>query len=198
MTAIPALTAMAGAGAARLVASTGAIRWRMVWITSSIAAISWLWVPVFGSDLERSLRGQGSAERGRLLIRAGRVHEGTEALRRGVQLDPDNAYGWIDLGEALAAAGAHAEAERAVREASRLAPALPYPHFRLGVLLFQAGRLAEAAEAFERAYRLDPLDRAVANNLLGTLMRLGRFRDAREIRTEMEVNGVPVDDALKN
>jgi Flp pilus assembly protein TadD len=78
-----------------------------------------------------------------------------------------------------------------------MAPDLAEAHLDLGVLLYTGGHLEAAAASFAAAHRLDPADAAAANNLLGTLRRLGRLGEARALAADMDARGVPVDAALR-
>jgi len=64
-------------------------------------------------------------------------------------------------------------------------------------VLYLQGRLPEAAAAFEEARRLDPRSGEAANDLLGTLLRMGRREEAGALAREMEAAGVAIDPALR-
>jgi tetratricopeptide (TPR) repeat protein len=102
-----------------------------------------------------------------------------------------------DRGAALRAAGRRGEAESSLREAARLAPGMAEVWKDLGVILYESGRIAEAEPAFAKAWSLAPDDRAAANNLLGTRLRLGLHAAAVALHDDMRRRGVPVDAALE-
>ena len=76
----------------------------------------------------------------------------------GIELDPQDAWPWIDLGKLLSDhSGRYEEAEQAYRRAIELDPQKAWPWSWLGKLLsdhFQ--RYEEAEQAYRRAIELDP------------------------------------------
>lgn len=81
--------------------------------------------------------------------------EVAEYLRQGLQLDPNNAEGWLFLGKAYMKLGLEPAALDALNQAAKYAPDDPGPQQMLGTLLHQMGRFAESRAAKELAEVLD-------------------------------------------
>lgn len=93
-------------------------------------------------------------------------HElGLERLGRAVELRPDHAGMWSNLGNMLKMQGGLDRAEEAYRRAIELAPDLADAHCNLGVVRRSRGDKAGAVEAFERALDLDPTHVETLHNL---------------------------------
>jgi eukaryotic-like serine/threonine-protein kinase len=92
-------------------------------------------------------------------------------IRRGVELDPDNAAGWDLLSWALSyeQPPQAAEAEKAARETIRLRPSMPGAQYHLGRALMLQGRFSEALAAFDRCEQLLGDNGGLANGGRGQL-----------------------------
>ncbi|WP_448192448.1 tetratricopeptide repeat protein [Azospirillum sp. sgz301742] len=113
--------------------------------------------------------------------KAGRLAEAEVAYRRSIELDPQYAWSWNNLGVVLMnRLGRPAEAEVAYRKAIRLDPQYALAWNNLGRLLMnRLGRPAEAEVACRRAIELDPQYARAWNNLGAVLMdHLGRPAEA--------------------
>ena len=100
---------------------------------------------------------------GNALTIAGRNGDAVRVYSRLLQLDPDNASAYENMGVAQLQARDLRAAEASLRRALQLDPDLPAAHTALGVLLAQTGRKAEAIEAWKRAAALG--DANAASNL---------------------------------
>lgn len=97
---------------------------------------------------------------------AGRRGESEQALRRVLEIDPDNSDALNDLGYLLAEDGRDLEAARRMTErAVRQEPANAAFVDSLGWALFRLGRLDEAQKYLERAARLSPDDPEILEHL---------------------------------
>jgi tetratricopeptide (TPR) repeat protein len=100
---------------------------------------------------------EGHVALGRLLVRRGKRDEGTAALRKAAQLDPNGPEIAFELAQTMApTAEAAALLEKAVRERPTFAAALR----RLADVNMAIGRVPEARKAAEAALKVDPIDAA--------------------------------------
>lgn len=98
-------------------------------------------------------------------IRAKRAKEwsvAAAAFRKAVDLKPDYAEAWNELGYALRNRGDYPESVKAYDEALRLKPRFPEALEYLGEAYVKMGRLDDARQVLER---LKPLDRGRAKEL---------------------------------
>lgn len=98
-------------------------------------------------------------------IRAKRSKEwsvATVSFRKAVELKPDYAEAWNELGYALRNTGNYPESVKAYDEALRLKPKFPEALEYLGEAYVKMGRLDDARQVLER---LKPLDRGRAKEL---------------------------------
>lgn len=107
-------------------------------------------------------------------------------LERAVQLRPDFAEAWSDLGtvrrNVLDEAGALSAFERAVR----IDPKNGKSQFRLGSEYLHSGKPHQAVEHLREALRLDPDDRATLYNLQMALRADGQADEAKRVEDRME------------
>lgn len=78
------------------------------------------------------------------------------SYRQAVELNPNAAGAWVNIGTLCYRDGDLKEAERCYREALRVAPDYALAHFNLGNICEEAGRLGESADYYEEALRLRP------------------------------------------
>lgn len=198
--AVPALLVLAGSGVSEWWEAARRDRRRAaagILVACAVLSASTAYAPLFAQDVLEPAKARGLADLGEAAFRAGKKEEALAFYRRAVAVSPSDAYARLDLSKLLRAAGDLREAERQLREAARIAPALSEIHFDLGVLLYETGRLSEAGIEFAEAYRLDRTSVPAANNLLGTLLALGRRDEALAVYTEMKARGLPVDPPLE-
>ena len=84
----------------------------------------------------------------------GTFEQAAAAYRKAVELDPQFAEAWMNLGVTAMRAGAPAMAVDGFRQAAVLLPEDREPHFNLGAALEKTGRPEEAARAYRRAAAL--------------------------------------------
>jgi predicted O-linked N-acetylglucosamine transferase (SPINDLY family) len=107
--------------------------------------------------------------------------EAVVALRKVVQLAPNERGGWNNLGGALVALGQHEEAAACFARAIELAPQLSQYHANLAKAMEVLGRLDEAEASARRAVELAPQggsESAVLASVLVTRGRLGQGIEA--------------------
>ena len=78
------------------------------------------------------------------------------AYRRALELNPDAAGAWVNIGTLYYRKNDLDEAERCYRNALRTSPNYPLAQFNLGNICEETGRLDEAIECYEVALRLQP------------------------------------------
>jgi arylsulfatase A-like enzyme/Flp pilus assembly protein TadD len=100
---------------------------------------------------------------GNAFTAAGRNADAVRTYTRLLELDPDNASAYENMGVAQLQARDLGPAEASLRRAIQLDPNLPAAHTALGVILAQTGRKTEAIKAWKRAAALG--DRNAADNL---------------------------------
>jgi tetratricopeptide (TPR) repeat protein len=109
------------------------------------------------------------------------------AIRRAIDLDPQNAAGFYQLGLLLEQDTSRAsEAEAAYRQALLLEPDNPKYVYRLGLLLHeQLKRPGEAEAAYRRAITLAPDNAFFYGGLVSLLIHESRRAEAVEIGNRM-------------
>jgi len=108
---------------------------------------------------------------------------------REIQLAPDSADSWYNLGKALNDLGRHGEAVLAYQRASDLNPRDAEIWFNLGNVLLRGGRVGDAIAAFRQGISCDPLKIGLHQNLGHALSSAGRFDESIEAyRAAIRVN----------
>ncbi len=85
-----------------------------------------------------------------------RVVDAETAYRRALQLAPDHAKAWNNLGVLLTGLRRHEEAETSFRETIRFAPEMAEAYNNLGAVLIELKRFAAAEAAYRKALELKP------------------------------------------
>ena len=150
------------------------------------------------TDLEADLvdpQGGQSAERwidfAEALNRAGNHLGAAQAIRNGLEQEPDNADLWVALGNALLLHGEgqmNPAAQLAFERAAEIDPEHPGPPFFIGLALAQAGRLDEAEAMWSRLLERTPEDAPYRADLV---MRVGDIRAS----LGMPAEGMAVEEA---
>lgn len=120
----------------------------------------------------------GWQELGNRAIRERRFPLAVCALRRAVELQPQDAGLLNDLGNALCEIDDHAEAESVFLRSLQLRPSYAEARSNLGTALRALGRLSEAEEEYRKALALDPELDAAYRNLANVLREMKRFQDS--------------------
>ena len=111
---------------------------------------------------------------------AGRNDEAVASYRQLLQVDPDQAEVYVNMGIALRAQGRAGEAAACYKQAIQLKPEFVEAYYNLANVLKDQGRLAEAVEDYEQAVRLRPEFPQAHYNLANALRSSGRLADAVE------------------
>ncbi|QQS46436.1 MAG: tetratricopeptide repeat protein [Acidobacteriota bacterium] len=107
-----------------------------------------------------------------------RFDEAEAAFRKAIQIDPNNAFAWNNLGNLLSDLKRFDEAEAAYRKAIEINPNYTSAWHNLGNLLSDLKRFDEAEVAYRKALEINP-NYAYAWNWLGNLLSdLKRFDEA--------------------
>jgi tetratricopeptide (TPR) repeat protein len=115
---------------------------------------------------------------GNALSRLGRLDEALQVFDKAVQLKPDDAGLWCQLGQGLIDAARPADALLCFQHASALHPASGEAAFRSGCLLRELGRFDEALACLDRSAELQS-DHAPTFAMRGlVLAKLKRFEQA--------------------
>ena len=104
--------------------------------------------------------------------------------RRAVELDPDYADAFYNLGLLLQKNARYPEAVSAFREVTRLAPKNALAFNNLAIVTAQSGDFAGSLAAFRAALKIDPNSAATHANLARALHVLGRENEAQK---ELEI-----------
>jgi protein O-GlcNAc transferase len=126
----------------------------------------------------REARAERSYARGAACHAGGDMAGAQRHYTRVVELKPDHAQAWTDLGCVLHALGRVDEARAAFLRAVALEPCPAEAHNNLGVLAAQAGNPDEACAHFQLACDTDPSFFGACFNLGRSLMEAGRNEEA--------------------
>jgi tetratricopeptide (TPR) repeat protein len=165
--------------------------------------------------------------RGRVAAQAGRYADAGQEFRKALAAQPESVEARVNLGSVLALAGDRAGATEQLRDALRLDPSNVTAHFNLGSLLppdaarphleavvsarpddaearrllaqalRDGGRLPEALEQYGKAVALAPADETARLGEAETLVRLGRYAEARR-RLEEDLKQMPTSGLLSH
>jgi tetratricopeptide (TPR) repeat protein len=127
------------------------------------------------SSAARSYRDEGAR-----LIESKRYSDAVVALEKAIELSPDYAEAWVDLGNARLALGQHAEAAKAFDGALSLNPELPVARYNLAYALRRAGQLDKAIEAYRSYLQTNAEDADAHYGLAETLRARGDKAAAAE------------------
>ena len=100
------------------------------------------------------------------------------AFRKVVELKPNEAEAYYNIGVILSAQKRFEEATDSFQRAVKLKPGLAEAHGKLGNALKERGRLDEAAASYRRAIKIDPASAEVHSNLGTVLKAQGQIDEA--------------------
>jgi protein O-GlcNAc transferase len=165
--------------------------------------------------------------RGRVAAQAGRYADAAQEFRKALAAQPESVEARVNLGSVLALSGDRDGAAGQFRDALRLDPSNVTSHFNLGSLLppdearphleavvsarpddaearrllaqalRDGGHLSEAMEHYGKAIALAPADETARLGEAETLVRLGRYADARR-RLEEDLKQMPTSGLLSH
>jgi len=121
---------------------------------------------------------------GAVLKQTGRVIDALTALRKSVELAPQDAAAHSNLGVTLTELGRLDEAEASCTQAIALKPDYAEAYNNLGNSLQRLGRLDEAEASYTQAIELKPDFAEAHSNLGNTLKELGRLDEAEKSFTQ--------------
>jgi tetratricopeptide (TPR) repeat protein len=134
--------------------------------------------------------------KGMALVELDETEEATDILQMAVQVAPDNAEAWRQLGIALTMIGERKQAVEALRSSLQHLPDQVPVLVDLGNLLFMMGRVEEAIAALVRARQLCQGDLPILRNLADICASASRPEDA--LATTLEILDLRPDDILAN
>ncbi len=122
--------------------------------------------------------------------RAGRYAEAVANYRQLLQVDPNQAEVYVNIGIALRALGRRREAVACYKKAIRIKPEFVEAYYNLANVLKEKGRSTEAIENYGQAVRLRPDFPQAYYNLANVLRSSGRLEEAVEsYRRAIELKG---------
>jgi tetratricopeptide (TPR) repeat protein len=122
---------------------------------------------------------------GKLELDAANPAKAADYFTQTVQLTPDFASAWSDLGQAKKLLLDDAGAIAAFRQASKLDPADPVSQYRLGAEYLRQDKPQEALGPLETAARANGDDQSTLNALATAYQRLGRADEAAQTRRKL-------------
>lgn len=112
------------------------------------------------------------------IAQQGRLHEAEAEFRRVIQLDPDYAEAYNNLGNTLFYQGKLDEAAANYERALQLWPTFANAHCNLANIHKEQGKLDQAEAGYRHALKLSPHLPDAHNNLGTTLVEQGRLEEA--------------------
>ncbi len=110
-----------------------------------------------GAAADRTRQAEDWFRRGLELEETGSdVQEAIAAYRKAVELNPDAAGAWVNIGTLLYQQRELEEAERCYRQALEASPGYALAHFNLGNICEESERLPEAVNHYRLALRMQP------------------------------------------
>ena len=92
--------------------------------------------------------------RGNQFLREGRLEEAIASYQKAIELNPQFAWSYQNLGDALEKVGRRDEAIAVFRRSVANCPESPWPFYKLGVILGQQGKFQEGVGYLRRAIEL--------------------------------------------
>ena len=92
--------------------------------------------------------------RGNQFLREGRLEEAIASYQKAIELNPQFAWSYQNLGDALEKVGRRDEAIAVFRRSVANCPESPWPFYKLGVILGQQGKFQEGVGYLRRAVEL--------------------------------------------
>jgi tetratricopeptide (TPR) repeat protein len=146
-----------------------------------------------GEHLDRAIELQGNSRaaayahylRAKVWGAQDQNQKSTAEFQKAVQLRPDYAEAWSDLGGMRRLALDHDGAMQALERAVALKPDDALAQYRLGQLYLQDGQALKAALHLKQALSYAPDDRATLYNLMLALRRTGQSEEAKPIEERM-------------
>jgi len=122
---------------------------------------------------------------GRIELNAGDARKAADHFAQAVQLAPEYAAAWSDLGQAKKLALDDAGAIAAFLQAARIDPGDAVAQYRLGAEYLRQDKPGEALAPLETAARANGGDQSTLNALATAYQRLGRVDEAAQTRRKL-------------
>ena len=126
----------------------------------------------------------------------GDLNEALAEFHAALDIEPQNAGAWSDLGDALGRAGKYEDAASAYGEAVKLNPNDDTARFGQGEALRHAGKVDEAVEQYREAIRLNPQWKDMLSTTLASDVASKNAALARRDAEILQKLGYPVDPQL--
>jgi len=148
-----------------------------------------------GEQLDRAIEVQGNGRaaayahylRAKIWGAQGQNEKSTAEFQKAVQLRPDYAEAWSDLGGMRRLAQDHDGAVQALERAVALKLDDALAQYRLGQLYLQDGHALKAVEHLKQALSCAPDDSATLYNLMLALRRTGQLEEAKPIEKRLAI-----------
>ncbi len=115
--------------------------------------------------------------------------EAVDAYRKALELNPDAAGAWVNIGTLLYQQRELEEAERCYREALKTSPDYALAHFNLGNICEESERLSEAVNHYRLALNLQPKYADAHYNIALVYERAGEpMRAAKHWRSYLKID----------
>jgi tetratricopeptide (TPR) repeat protein len=146
-----------------------------------------------GDHLDQAIKLQGDARaaaythylRAKIWGSQNQIDKSIDELEKGIQLRPDYAEAWSDLGGMRRLSLDNSGAVQALERAVALNPHDSTAQYRLGQLYLQNGETAKALDHLKIALLGDPSDVATLYSLDRTLRRAGKPEEAKPIEKQL-------------
>jgi tetratricopeptide (TPR) repeat protein len=146
-----------------------------------------------GEHLDRAIELQGDSRaaayahylRAKIWGAQNQNEKATAEFQKAVELRPDYAEAWSDLGGMRRLALDHEGAVQALKRAVALKPGDAVAQYRLGLLYLQDGRELKAVQHLKQALSYAPDDRATLYNLMRALRKTGQLEEAKPIEERL-------------
>jgi len=143
--------------------------------------------------LDRAIRLLGRSDdaadayylRAKVYMAKNEIEEAAKALEAALQIRPNFAEAWSDLGQARKALLDDAGALDAFKKAVALKPDDAVAQYRLGAELLREDQPEAAIEHLKASYRIKSDDQSTLNALQSALRQAGRTAEADEIRRKL-------------
>lgn len=143
-----------------------------------------------GQTVDRVRRAEDWFMRGLELEEEGAsVQEAVDAYRKALELNPDAAGAWVNIGTLHYQQRELEEAERCYRQALKTSPNYALAHFNLGNICEESERLSEAVNHYRLALRLQPQYADAHYNIALVYERAGEpMRAAKHWRSYLKID----------
>ena len=143
-----------------------------------------------GQTVDRVRRAEDWFVRGLELEEEGAsVREAMDAYRKALELNPDAAGAWVNIGTLHYQQRELEEAERCYRQARKTSPNYALAHFNLGNICEESERLSEAVNHYRLALRLQPEYGDAHYNIALVYERAGEpMRAAKHWRSYLKID----------